>query len=349
MPLSNTSNTQLAPFAISEMAWQRLCDSFPLHYVSRASGPRGLTYPRPTTASTGSVIAKSEASTQAAETTFQPVIEQVNKSLATYRAHITVSNELLADSGVQAFIADRLSCQIIEKVGTQIIADIATDMIAANRYTATTHWDIGALGTGAAAKIHDHSGHACLSNVSNVYRERGCWVFSADAWRNWGTQERTSLATLGVRRERIRRGRLIGEGTATNDMLMQQNNPNAGGGGGPGGGPGGELEGELSASIPMERRTILRGTTPDHPTWQTAYLGSPIYTSGGLSDTDNAADEAFALFVDLSAYLLFDQPLTVSLDTESKVSKNQTVVHAAYRAVGAFMEPTAAWALVAPS
>ena len=359
MALSNASNGQLAPVAIAESAWLRLCDSFPLNLVSHATGPRGFKYARPTTASTGSVAAVNEAATQASENTFQPTIGEVDVSLATYRAAVTISNELLADSEVQSFIADRLVCQIVEAVGPVIITAVRQALFSASRFTTAAHWDIGAIGIGGTAKIHDHSGHACLSNVSNVYRERACWVFSPDGWRNWGTQERNGLATLGVRREPRRRGRLIGEArpltgaqpgvAGYQGMQMEPPSGPAVGGGGGGGGfnapGGGFLEGELEHSrVPLEARTRLIGTTHEHPSWQTAYLGAPVYTSTGMANTDTAG-QLWGMFVDLTAYLLFDQPLMVRLDTESKLDKNQTVVHAAYRAVGAFMEPTAGWGL----
>ena len=361
MALSNASNTQLAPVAIAESAWSRLCDAFPLNLVSHATGPKGFKYARPTTASTGTIATVNEAAVQASETTFQPTIGEVEQSLATYRAAVTISNELLGDSMVYEFIADRLSCQIIEAVGKVIIGQVSAALSAASRVTATDHWDIGAIGTGGTAKIHDHSGHYCLSNVSNAYRERGCWVFSPDAWRNWGTQERNGLVTLGVRREPRKRGRLIGEvRPLTGATSQQQFNPLQGDGGSegeslpgetlpPGGGGPRQGGGNSQHKVLATRSIRLEGSTVEHPQWQTAYLGAPVYTSDGLDVTNNANTAIWGMFVDLTAYLLFDQPLTVALDTESKLSKNQTVVHAAYRAVGAFMEPTAGWGLASPA
>ena len=49
------------------------------------------------------------------------------------------------------------------------------------------------------------------------------------------------------------------------------------------------------------------------------------------------------MFVDLSSYLLFDQPLQIVLDTESRIMFNQTVVHCIYRANGLLVEPQAGW------
>jgi hypothetical protein len=117
--------------------------------------------------------------------------------------------------------------------------------------------------------------------------------------------------------------------------------------GGGGGGGWGEME-LLSSGINLSRRQRLSAATPiGHADWQTAYLGRPVYTSTGLADTDNGAGDAWAMLVDLTAWIHFDQPLTVTLDTESLIAKNETVVHAAYRAAGAFMEETAGWALIA--
>jgi hypothetical protein len=67
-----------------------------------------------------------------------------------------------------------------------------------------------------------------------------------------------------------------------------------------------------------------------------------------MAAVHNEANGAWAMLVDLTAWLHFDQPLTVKLDSESLMSNNQTVIHAAYRAAGSFMEATAGWALVSP-
>lgn len=363
MALSNSANTQLAQNAIAELAWIRLYDSFPMSMVSRASGPKGMIHPAATTASTGTIASVNEAAAQASEGTFQPTVQSLSSDLVTYRASVTMSNELVGDSQVFKFIADRLAGQIIEKVGATIVTGIREALEAASRYTEADHFDIGEVGLTGAAKIEDHSGFKCWSNLSNIYRSRAAWVFSQSGVQNWGTQEgRSALVTLGIRQEDYRYGRGIGTGSGFGGKgAAQPWNPasvyvpgnGGGGGGGPGDGGGVEEGGGapelLSASNALERRSAsLITSTPTTDTYHTAYLGCPVYTSAGMAATHNAAGDAWAMLVDLSAWLHFDQPLTVRLDTESKLEKNLTVVHAAYRAAGKFMEPTAGWALVSP-
>lgn len=368
MALSNSGNGQLAPRAIAEMAWLRLYDTFPMAHVSRATGPRGMIYPYTTSATTGTIAAANEAATTST-TNFDPTFGLKSSDLATYRARITVSNELLADSAVYPFIAQRLAGQIAETVAAKIATDIGAALVTASRYTSADNFDIGKIGTGATVGISDHSGFACWSNLSNIYRQRACWIFSPTGAANWGTQEgRNTLSTLGVRQEDYLYRRLIGE-TNTPSAALSNAIGQFGGNYGAGeitspgqqgipawalGAPIAEEGGggpvlELSADTKLEKRSTLTAASPTTDSWHTAYLGCPIYTSTGMAAVHNAAGNAWAMLVDLSAWLHFDQPLTVKLDSESLISNNQTVIHAAYRAAGSFMESTAGWALVSPA
>ena len=232
MALSNSNNGQLAPRTIAEAAWTRLYDSFPLNLVSRATGPRGFIQPASTNAADGTIQYLSEATAQGAESTFQPTINQKSDDLETYRASVLVSNQLLADSRVLEFIGARLAGQIIERVARDTVLAIATALKDASRFSEYNHFDVGAVGVTGTAKIEDHTGFKALSNLSNTYRSRACWVFSQTGLQNWGTQEgRINLVTLGVRQEDGAYRRVIGEPMSSESLL-------AGGGGGGGGGGG---------------------------------------------------------------------------------------------------------------
>jgi len=354
MALSNANNGQLAPRTIAEAAWTRLYDSFPLNLVSRATGPRGFIQPASTNAADGTIQYLSEAAAQATESTFQPTINQKSDDLETYRASVRVSNELLADSRVLEFIGARLAGQIIERVARDTVVAIATALKEASRFSEYDQFDVGEVSV-TAAKIEDHTGFKALSNLSNTYRSRACWVFSATGFQNWGTQEgRINLVTLGVRQEDGAYRRVIGEPMPTAESLISGGGGGGGGAGaGPGGGgignPGGGPEGQASSGVTLESRAKLVSKSPTTEQWHTAYLGCPVYTSTGLSATNNGLAGVWMLVADMSAYLHFDQPLSVRLDTESRIANNQTVIHAAYRAGGAFMEPTAGWAIVSPA
>jgi len=366
MALSNSGNTQLAPRAIAEMAWLRLYDTFPMSYISRATGPRGMIYPYATSATTGTIATAAEAATTSTSA-FDPTFGLKSSDLATYRARITVSNELLADSAVYPFIAQRLAGQIAETVAAKIVTDIRTALVTASRYTEADHFDIGKIGTGNTSGISDHSGFKCWANLSNTYRQRACWIFSPSGAENWGTQEgRNTLSTLGVRQEDYLYRRLIGETNTPSAALSNAigqfsgaydsgeiTSPGEGGTpdwavGAPAEEGGGAGEMELSSPVKLEKRSMLTAASPTNDQWHTAYLGCPIHTSTGMAAVHNEEGGAWAMLVDLTAWLHFDQPLTVKLDSESLMSNNQTVIHAAYRAAGSFMESTAGWALVSP-
>lgn len=380
MALSNAGNGQLAPRTIAELAWVRLYDSFPMRYVTRASGPRGMIWPHATTDNTGTIAGVNEAAAQASENTYQATMAIRESDLVTYRAAVTVSNELLADSGALSFIASRLSGQIIEKVGSTIVSGIASRLIATSRTSDYPVWHAGTVGTSGAG-ISINNAFLCLSNLNNEYRRRSCWVFSPNGFLNWGTQEgKNNLSTIPFPETSLTYRRLsdsagsggtmgsassgAGIGVSIGSILTTgASGPvpvSSGGGFGGiastksgnigdqnGGGGWGELE-AMSSDRTLTKRERMSAATPvGHADWQTSYLGRPVYTSDGLSVTDNGAGEAWAMLVDLTAWIHFDQPLTVTLDTESLIAKNETVVHAAYRAAGAFMEPMAGWALIA--
>ena len=352
MALSNTTN--LAAAAIAENAWVRLYDSFPLKWVTRATGSRGFVQPQFTTDATGTTIAIAQNAAVANEEAFTPQFQQATGDLATYRSRVTISNELLTDSSVQNMIAQRLSGQIIEVIGAKITDQIATTLYDASRFSNADQFDVGTVGTSGAG-IEDHSAFACLSNMGNQYRERAVWVFSPSAFRNFGTQEgRFTIAPIGY-------DSVIWQSQATKGLdspigrIGGGTSFDAGSGGGGGGGGGGFIppdqpNGQLSANLDLQKRAAkLQTISPAQTVIHSAYLSCPIFTSTGLAETHNTSDQAWMMLVDLSSYLLFDQPLSITLDTESKIANNQTVVHAVYRAAGTFLEPTAGWAIVSAS
>lgn len=86
----------------------------------------------------------------------------------------------------------------------------------------------------------------------------------------------------------------------------------------------------------------------------TPYVGQVfsalITTSAGTGTTVLVTSKTiWMVLVDLSSYLLFDQPLQVVLDTESRAMFNQTVVHCIYRANGLLIEPQAGWCVADPN
>ena len=380
MPISTTSN--LAAETIANEASIRLYESFPFNSVSHAQGTRTFVQPIFTTANTGSIAVVAENAAQASESTFQPTLLQKTGTLETYRASVLVSNELLTDSAIFTAIAQRLSGQISEKAGNVVVANIAASLVSNGRFTlADAFPTLADMSSDAPV----HVGFDCMSNLSNIYRDRASWVFSKTGYRSYGDMEgRASLITLPISdRSYAGRGAGFNAGGATagggkqgggtanggffeaggssvpwvgaqisnNTQSLIGSAPAAGGGGGGGGGggfippAGGVLE---ESNDP--RTSFRNGRNPlvfqmqDQYDWLTAWLGSPIHTSDGLGNMATA-DAVWMMLVDFGAYLHFSQPLTISLDTESKASNNQTVIHASYRCSGSLLEPTAGYAI----
>ena len=346
-----TNSTNLAAKTIAENAWSRLYDSFPLKWVTRATGARGFVQPQFTTTATGTVIAIAENAAVGNAEAWSPTTAESTGTLATYRSQITISNELLSDSTVLNVIAQRLSGQIIETIGAKITEQISSVLFANSRFTGGSYFDVGVVSRTGAAGSSDHSGFACLSNLGNQYRERAVWIFSPQAFANFGTQEgRFTMTAIGY-------DEVIWQDQATKGVEFIKNTGagaavavGGGGGGGGGGGFPNQQGGALSAKLNLEQRADnLQTTPPSETVIHSSYLSCPIFTSTGLGDINNGEDSAFMMLVDLSSYLLFDQPLSVTLDTESKIANNQTVVHAVYRAAGTFLEPSAGWAIISES
>jgi len=73
--------------------------------------------------------------------------------------------------------------------------------------------------------------------------------------------------------------------------------------------------------------------------------GRSVYTSNAMRTPDNGAlagvTGAHILLVDLSQIILYEQPLLVTVDRQTLVGNNQSVIYATQRAVGALMNPEA--------
>ena len=344
MAISNSTN--LAAAAIAENAWVRLYDSFPLKWVTRSTGARGFVQPKFTTTATGTTITIAEGEALGSAEAFSPTTAELTGTLASYRSQVTISNELLNDSSVQNVIAQRLSGQIIETVGAAICTEIAAALVLASRFTDQDFFDIGAVAL-SGTDLNNHSAFHCLSNLGNQYRERAVWVFSPSGFRNFGTQEgRFTITPIGYDDVKWQSQATTFASSPLNRIGGQEGGASgAGGGDGGGGFFEGAPEGHSSKAKLELRADKLQTVMPAQTVIHSAYLSCPIFTSTGLAATNNLTNKAWMMLIDLSSYLLFDQPLSVTLDTESKIANNQTVVHAVYRAAGTLLEPSAGWAI----
>ena len=73
--------------------------------------------------------------------------------------------------------------------------------------------------------------------------------------------------------------------------------------------------------------------------------GRSVYTSNAMRDANSGAlagvTGAHILLVDLSQIILYEQPLLVTVDRQTLLGNNQSVIYATQRAVGALMNPEA--------
>jgi len=320
MALVNAVN--LAGKRVAEEAWVRLYDSFPVSCVSKATGEFGFEQAGFTTASTGTVVTQAEAAAQAAAGTYQPTSNLTTGTLVTYRSSVEVTNELLQDSSVQKVIAARLSGQIIEQVASVIVNDICTALNTASRFTDQAYWL-----KGDGEGVLEHSGAQCFANLNNEYRKKATWIFSKDGALTWIGNEGNVTLTGN--------GQVKGSPYQSGGFELVQ--PIGGGGG------------HLSAKLNLEQRDRMPlevdGGENNHA--QNLYLNCPWNTAPNatLFGALNTSTLYWCVLADLSSYLLFHQPLQVMIDSESQIANNISVVHASYRAIGKFLEPTAGWGL----
>lgn len=347
-------NSALGAKTIAELAAVRLYESFPLNLVSRATGTRAFKMPYVAAATTGTVAVVAENAAQASMDTYKPTIALMQKTLDTYRANVTVTNELLEDSAVMDLIARRLSGQISEVVGNTIISTIVTNLIAASRFSLADEFT-NPSNMDAATPVH--SGFTCMANLSNVIRDRSVWVFGKLGYQSFGDMEgRASLVTLPIQRH-IGAGGMFtsggggggkggGGGAISGGLIstMQTEQLLGGGGGGGGGAPppvfefNKNLDLETRGSNPLQ----VHGVEPFELT--TAWLGKPVYTSGGMG-VMSSLNAMWMMLVDLSAYLHFSQPLQITLDTESLAENNRTVIQCSYRCAGDLMDSNSGYGL----
>ena len=353
-------SSALGAKTIAELAAVRLYESFPLNLVSHAEGSRSFKMPYVAAATTGTVAVVAENAAQASMDTYKPTIALMAKTLETYRANVTVTNELLNDSAVLNLIAARLSGQIIEVVCDKIISTIAANLIAASRFSlADTFTNPADMNETAPV----HSGFTCMANLSNVVRDRGVWVFGKLGYQSFGDMEgRASLVTLPIQRKTGGHGMFSNSGGT-----FQEAKTTSGFGSGEGGinatdvnsamtsqqlllggdnGGGGGLVGELGKNLNLETRNSnpLQIHTNEPYELTTAWLGKPVYTSGGMG-VMSTVNAMWMMLVDLSAYLHFSQPLQVTLDTESLAENNRTVIQCSYRCTGELMDSNSGYGI----
>lgn len=366
-------NSALGAKTIAELAAIRLYDSFPLNLVSHAEGSRAFKMPFIAAETTGTVAVVAENAAQGSIDTFRPVIGLVEKTLETYRANVTISNELIYDSAVLKMIADRLSGQILEVVCDKIISNICTKLIANSRYSLQDNFsNPSTMDAGTPV----HSGFTCMANVQNMVRDRAVWVFGKLGYQSFGDMEgRASLVTLPIQRR------------ATGQSMFSQNGGAHGSGYGAGkqmggtyvdasgvtntigsgstsntstqslllgGGGGGEVGGGIieipppprSKNLNMELRDSnpLQIVSNDPFELTTAWLGKPVYTSDGMGNM-STINAMWMMLVDLSSYLHFSQPLQITLDTESLAENNRTVIQCSYRCAGDLMDAHSGYGL----
>lgn len=364
-------NSALGAKTIAELAAVRLYESFPLNLVSHATGTRAFKMPYVAAATTGTVAVVAENAAQASMDTYKPTIALMQKTLDTYRANVTVTNELLQDSSVLDLIARRLSGQLTEVICNTIISNITANLIAASRFTIQdTFSDPSSMDAGTPV----HSGFECMANLSNVVRDRSVWVFGKLGYQSFGDMEgRASLVTLPIQRKSGKGGMfdssesggggggysqgkqtggwyIPADGTSGNGSILtgstnQTQQLLAGGGGGGGLAPP-AFEIELSKNLDLETRGSnplnVVGLEPFELT--TAWLGKPVYTSGGMG-VMSSLNAMWMMLVDLSAYLHFSQPLQITLDTESLAENNRTVIQCSYRCAGDLMDSNSGYGL----
>lgn len=99
----------------------------------------------------------------------------------------------------------------------------------------------------------------------------------------------------------------------------------------------------LAGSVPVNVSGIcFRSGTDSTPD---TIWGRSVYTSNAMRTPDNGAlagvTGAHILLVDLSQIILYEQPLLVTVDRQTLLGNNQSVIYATQRAVGALMNPEA--------
>lgn len=357
-------SSALGAKTIAELAAVRLYDSFPLNLVSHATGARAFKMPFIAAETTGTVAVVAENAAQASIDTFRPVIGLVEKTLETYRANVTISNELIYDSSVLKLIADRLSGQILEVVGDKIITDIRTKLVASSRFTlADTFSDPAAMDAGTPI----HSGFTCMANLQNVVRDRAVWVFGKLGYQSFGEMEgRASLVTLPIQRK-VGTGGMFAQsggahgggygagksmgggiistgGTASPFPTTTQTELLLGGGGGGGGNKGGVQENMANLGFETRDSNPLQIVENAPYELTTAWLGKPVYLSEGMG-VMSTVNAMWLMLVDLSSYLHFSQPLQITLDTESLAENNRTVIQCSYRCAGDLMDAHSGYGL----
>jgi hypothetical protein len=232
-----------------------------------------------------------------------------NPTFQTFRTLQTVSNELLADAKVMEILGYQFAMNLAEQTQAYLLGIIGASVVGTTRH-----------------HFNPNGGSVGTTDGVPTFKVLSALVNGTPSSANWATSTRGGIAVDTAMFTATER-----------QMLVMASHPSS-------------LANFLfdtNSGATASNAHVIISNDPEHPGCMNPIMGIPWYTDASLPVPSAVAASVSStphilIFNPAQVMLAVKSEVVVTLDTESAIDSNQTVVHATYRAAGAMMNPKSA-------
>jgi len=232
-----------------------------------------------------------------------------NPTFQTFRTLQTVSNELLADAKVMEILGYQFAMNLAEQTQAYLLGIIGASVVGTTRH-----------------HFNPNGGSVGTTDGIPTFKVLSALVSGTPSATNWATSTRGGIAVDTAMFTATER-----------QMLVMTSHPSS-------------LANFLfdtNSGATASNAHVIISNDPEHPGCMNPIMGIPWYTDASLPvpsavPATVSSTPHILIFNPAQVMLAVKSEVVVTLDTESAIDSNQTVVHATYRAAGAMMNPKSA-------
>ena len=232
-----------------------------------------------------------------------------NPTFQTFRTLQTVSNELMSDAKVMEILGYQFAMNLAEQTQAYLLGIIGASVVGTTRHHFNPNG--GSIGT---------------SDGVPTFKVLSALVSGTPSATDWAAATRGGIAVDTAMFT-----------AAERQMLVMASHPSS-------------LSNFLfnsGSGATGSNAHLIISNDPEHPGCMNPIMGIPWYTDASLPVPSAVAASVSStphilIFNPAQVMLAVKSEVVVTLDTESAIDSNQTVVHATYRAAGAMMNPKSA-------
>lgn len=232
-----------------------------------------------------------------------------NPTFQTFRTLQTVSNELIGDAKVMEILGYQFAMNLAQQTQAYLLGIVGASVVNTTRH----HFNPNG---GTAGTTDGVPRFSVLSALVNGTPSATDWA----AATRGGIAPDTAMFTATERQMLV----MASHPSALANFMFNSN-----------------------SGVTGSNAHVIISNDPEHPGCMNPIMGIPWYTDASLPVPSTAAATYAStphvlIFNPAQIMLAVKSPVVVTLDTESLMESNQTVVHATYRAAGAMMNPKSA-------